>query len=209
MASREHTVWVWAAAGVGIAAWALYAYLPMRSDSTQSGTASAPAGFRVDAQGPVKVSAVPSAAVAPATSDRFRLVGVMINGNDRRALITVDGKPALMLRVGESVDAEFAVRNVSERGATLGPREGGAGATIEMSLSPPSANDAATAQAVQAGGLPSATTADSAVQSQGGSGKVVSKHGPIQPRVEPVTQKPVDAPVAPVDDGRWRPPGQQ
>ena len=206
MASRNQFVWVWAAAGAGVAAWAVYTFLPVRNDSTQAGTGSPPSSLRAEAPGPVAVHAVPSAPVAAATGDRFKLVGVMINGNDRRALIAVDGRPAGMFRVGESVDGDVVVRNVSERGATLGPRDGGASATIEMALSPPSASDAATAQAAQAGGLPSGTTSDSAAQSPNGLGKVVSKHGPIQAQAESVTQKPVETTI---DDGRWRPTGQQ
>lgn len=209
MALRNQFVWVWAAAGAGVAAWAAYSFLPVRSDSTPAGTGSPPASLRADAPGPVAVHAMPGAAAAAATGDRFKLVGVMINGNDRRALITVDGRPARMFRVGESVDGDVVVRNVSERGATLGPREGGASATIEMALAPPSASDPATTQSAQAGGLPSGTMADSAAQSPNDLGKVMSKHPPLQPPAESVTQKPVEAPVAPVDDGRWRPSGQQ
>lgn len=211
MASREHTVWIWVAvaAAAAVAAWALYGFMPGRSDPSHTGAASAPVNLRGDAPGPVAVSAAPSAPlVGPmAAGDRFKLVGVMISGSERSVLITVDGKPARMFRVGETVDGDIVVRNVSERGATLGPREGGAAMALELSQAPPLATVAAPVPTAQA--VPKAPLADGSVQSQEILRKLGSKHPPLPPQTGPAPQKPVDGTVAPVDDGRWRPAGQQ
>ena len=213
MASREHTVLVWAAAAaaVGLAVWALDAFLPMRSASVQTGAASAPDKPRGDAPIPVATHSAPSTPVAAptATSDRFKLVGVMISGNDRRVLITVDGKPAGMYRVGETVDGDIVVREVTERGATLGPRQGAAPMALELSLAPPTAGAAVTppAQTVQV--VPRAQLADGSIESQEILRRAGSRHAPLAFPPVSALQKPADAAMAPVDDGRWRPAGQQ
>jgi len=214
VASREHTVWIWAAVATaaGVAAWALYGLMPQRSDSSQMahrGAASAPLMLRGDAPGLVAVSAAPSApAVAPmAAVDRFKLVGVMITGSQRIVLISVDGKPARMLRVGETVDGDIVVRDASERGATLGPREGGVAVAIELSQAPPPATVAAPLPTAQA--VPKAPLADRSVESQEVLRKIGAKNAPLAPQSASAPQKPVDGTGAPVDDGRWKPPGQQ
>ena len=210
MVLRKNTVLIGAAAAAaaGIAAWALYGLMLERSASSPRFAASATAPLRSDAQGPVAVSAAASAAlVAPIASvDRFKLVGVMLNGKVRIALITVDGKPTQMFRVGETVDGNLVVRDVSERGASLGLREGGAAMAIEMSQASPLASVAATVPMTQA--VPQASLADGSVQSQDVLRTIGSKHPPLVPQTGSVPQKPADGPVAPVDDGRWRPPGQ-
>jgi len=211
MTSREHTVWIWAAVAVaaGVAAWALYAAMPERIDSSQTGPASAPVNPPGNAPGPVAVGAAPSAPVAvpAAAGDRFKLVGVMISGRDRSVLITVDGQPARIVRVGETVDGDIVVRDVSERGATLGPREGGAVMALQMSQAPPLTTVAAPAPTAQT--MPQAPLADRSVESQEALRKLGSKHAPLAPQAGSAPQRPVDGTVAPVDDGRWRPPGQQ
>ena len=211
MASREHSVWIWAAVATtaAFAAWVLYGLMPERSDALRTGAASAPLNLRGDAPGPVAVSAASSAGIAApmAVTGRFALVGVMITGGERIVLITVDGKPARLLRVGETVDGDIVVRNVSERGAILGPREGGAAMALELSQAPPPATVVAPAPTVQA--VPRAPLADRSDQSQDVLRKLGSKHAPLQSQTGPAPQKPVEEAAAPVTDGRWRPPGQQ
>ena len=213
MAARVHTVWIWVAVTVaaGGTAWTLYKFAPEGGDPSRTGAASAPASLPGNAPAPVAVDAAPSAPlVAPmAAGDRFKLVGVMLSGPVRIALISVDGKPAQMFRVGETVGGNTVVREVSERGASLGPREGGAAVALELSQPPPppTVSVAPPAAAVQA--APEDPLAGRAILSQDPSRKGGSKFLPLPPRTVSPTQKPADGNVAPVDDGRWRPSGQQ
>jgi len=211
MASREHTVWTWVAvaATAGGVAWVLYGFMPERSDPSHTGAASAPVNLRGDAPEQVAAGATPSppAAVPAVAVDRFKLVGVMVTGRERIVLISVDGKPARMFRVGETVDGDTVVRDVSARGATLGPRDGGAAVALELSQAAPPATVAAPVPAVQA--VPRAPLADGSVQSQEILRKIGAKYAPLPPQTASAPQKPVDGAVAPVDDGRWKPPGQQ
>lgn len=214
VASREHTVWIWAAVATAaaVAAWALYGLMPQRSDSSPTAhrdAASAPLMLRGDAPGPIAVNTTPSApAVAPiAAVDRFKLVGVMIAGSQRIVLISVDGKPARMLRVGETVDGDIVVRDASERGATLGLREGGAAMALELSHTPLPATVAAPVPTAQA--VPKAPLADRSALTQEVLRKVGAKYAPLAPQSASAPQQPVDGTGAPIDDGRWKPPGQQ
>lgn len=211
MASRENTVWLWVAvaAAAGVAAWALYGLMPGPSDSAHAGAASAPVNLRGDAPGQLAIGNAPGAseAVPMAAGDRFKLFGVMLNGSERSVLVSVDGKPAQMFRVGDTVDGNIMVRDVSDRGASLGPREGGAATSLEVSQAPPPATVAAPMPTAPA--VPQAPLADGSAQSREVLRKLGSKHPPLASPTGSTPQKPADGTVAPVDDGRWRPPGQQ
>lgn len=214
MASRERTVGIWVvvAAAASAGAWALYGFMPGRSDSAHTGQTSAPVSLRGAAPVPGVVSAASSAPVVVpmASGDRFRLVGVMLSGSVRIALITVDGKPTQMFRVGETVDGNTVVRDVSERGVSLGPREGGAAVALELSQPPPQTTVAAPVAAMQAvQAVPENPLAGKAIESQDASRKGGSKYLPVTPRSVSAPQNPVDGTAAPVDDGRWKPSGQQ
>lgn len=222
MASSEHKFWIWAAVGVavgvaaGVAAWAPNGFMAQGSDAAETAAAGAPLNLRRDvpaavtttAPDSVAVGAAPSApAIAPVgAGERYKLVGVMISGNERMVLISVDGKPARMFRVGETVDGDIVVLGASERGTTLGPRVGGAAMALEMSQALPAATVAAPAPTAKA--VPRAPLADGSAQSQDVLRKLGSKHAPLQPPKTSAPQKPIDDTVTPVDDGRWKPPGQ-
>ncbi len=207
MDSREHTVWIWVAAAVaaGIAAWAVYGPI---SAPSETGPTSAPVTLRANSPGPAAADNAPSAPlVTPlAERDRFKMVGVMTSGRERSVLITVDGKPARMFRIGETVDGNIVVRDVSARGASLGPREGGSVLALEMQQAPPLAPVAAPAPTALA--VPQPPLADGSVQSQEVLRKIGAKYAPISSPTEPAPKKPMDGTV-PIDDGRWKPPGQQ
>ena len=217
MALSEKTVWIWSAVGVAVGtAAALYGFIPQGRDAQDTAAAGTPLNSGRDAPG--AVTAPDSAAVAGgaassapvadliAANGRFKVVGVMNSGNERAVLITVDGNPARLFRVGDTVDTGIVVRDVSERGATLGPREGGAALALELSQAPPSATVAAPMPKAQS--VPRAPLAEKSVQAQEVLRKLGSRHAPIQPQTAPAPQKPVEVIVAPVDDGRWRPLGQ-
>ena len=212
MAARIHTVWIWVAVTVaaGGVAWALYGFAPEVGDPSRTGAASASANLRGNAPAPVAVDAAHSAPLvaAMAAGDRFKLVGVMLSGPVRIALIAVDGKPAQMFRVGETVDGNTVVREVSERGASLGPREGGAAMALDLSQPPPPRVSVAPPVAAVLA-VPEDPLAGRAIPSQDASRKGGSKYLPLAPQTVSPPQKPIDGTVAPVDDGRWRPSGQQ
>lgn len=209
MASREHTVWIWAAVGTaaGVSAWALHGFLAEHGDPSHMRAASVPQVGRADAPSSVAVGAAPSAPVAVSVAaDRFKLIGMMLSGKVRVVLITVDGRPAQMFRVGEAVDGDIVVRDVSERGATLGPREGGVAIALELSQAPQPADSA---PLPTARGVPQAPLADGSAESQELLRKIGAKNAPLSPQIASAPQKPAEGAAAPLDDGRWKPPGQQ
>lgn len=222
MASSEQKFWIWSAVGAavgvaaGVAAWAPNGFMAQGSDAAQTAAAGAPPNTRGDvpaavtttAPDSVVVGAAPSVpAIAPVgAGERYKLVGVMISGNERMVLISVDGKPARMFRVGETVDSGIVVLGASERGVTLGPREGGAAVALEMSQALPAATVAAPAPTEKAVRL--APLADGSAQSQDILRKLGSKHPPLQPPNTSAPQKPIDDTATATDDGRWKPPGQ-
>ena len=197
------------AAVAGAGAWALYGFMSERSDSSYAGPTRAPVNLRGAAPGPIAVDNAPSAsAVVPMTAgDRFKLVGMMNSGSERIVLIAVDGKPAQMFRVGDTVDGATVVRAVSERGASLGAREGGSAMALEMSQVPPQAT--VVAPVPKGPAVSRAALADGSVQAQEALRGIGSKYAPLAPPMESAPPKPVYGTVAPADDGRWRPAGQQ
>ena len=213
MAARVHTVWMWVGVTVaaGGAAWALFKLAPAGGDPSRTGAASASASLRGNVPAPVAVHVAPIAPVVPAMAagDRFKLVGVMLSGPVRVALIAVDGRPAQMFRVGDTVDGNTVVRELSERGASVGPREGGAAVALELSQPPPPPIVSVTPPAAAVLAAPEDPLAGRAVPSQDASRKGGSKYLPIAPQTGPAPPKPAGGPAASVDDGRWRPSGQQ
>ena len=149
-----------------------------------------------------------------AQAGRFRLVGVMAAlGSDGIALIAVDGKPAGTFRVGNAVEGDIVLRSVSARTANLGTRDGGETITLELAPAPaavappePAATTTTTVFRPQASLPP---LANGSTQAQDILRKLGSKHPPLLPPTPIAPQKPVDGNTAPVDDGRWRPAGQQ
>ena len=204
MAASNNNLWVGAAviAALGVGAWTWYS---SGSNDDASRAASAPAK---PSSAPA-MAAPASAASSPLESatSRFKVVGLMIQGNDRRVLIAVDGQPARIYQVGETVDGNLIVKSVSDRGAVIGPRDGNDNLALEVTQAP-----AATAPLPPLPpppprvNLPKAPLADGSPQAQEALRKLGARHLPIQPPPQPAPSKPA-APV--VDDGRWRPAPQQ
>jgi general secretion pathway protein C len=138
-------------------------------------------------------------AVTPGTDTaRFRLVGLVASGlaiergaptaTAGIALIAIDGKPARAFRVGETVEGETILREVSALGATLGSR--GAGESISLQIALPPTRATATVVPV------SSTTDGVVVPNQG------TRHSPLPQQVLNPAQRPVDGTVD-LGDGRW------
>ncbi|HQR12101.1 MAG TPA: type II secretion system protein N [Casimicrobiaceae bacterium] len=134
-------------------------------------------------------------AAAPVTSgDRFKLVGVVapresVPGSQWVALIAVDGEQARAFSIGATIEGDIVLRDVSARGAIIGPREG----SVAMALDALPAPATGMAQA-PASGLDSP---DAATFPR-------SKYMPLQPQPMPEPENRVDRPPE-SDDGRWRP----
>lgn len=190
--------------------WALYALVreqggaaaPTTTGATAMAARGDPAPAAAADPNPTAAAAVPAT-----TTDRFKLVGVVAGGNGGLALIAVDGKPARTFRVGETVDGEMVVRSVSPGGATLGPRDGAAAVTLEVSSAPAPATSPAPASLAPLPTMSERPLNDGSAESQKRLREAGSKYGPIAGPTAPVPSRPESRTPPAVDDGRWRPPG--
>ena len=217
MESRRLTFLIWTAVAASVGAWALYAFGPLGSNSSQTsasqtpvtprGGLTGPAGVDVAPTAPVLAPALPPVAASGATGDRFRLVGlVAASGNEGLALIAVDGKPARAFRVGTVVDGDIVLREVTERGATLGLREGGATIALNASAAPAPPTGSAALAPMESGPSSPASLYDASARSRDRMG---SKYPPLPPRADSAPQGTVGAAAPVPDDGRWTPPSGQ
>jgi general secretion pathway protein C len=193
---------------VGVGVWALRPFVPEGSAPSRTNMVD-PAVPNSSGQTRGVGAYYPPAAPAAApvtTGDRFKLVGVVaprdsVPGSQWVALIAVDGAPARAFLAGATVDGDIVVRDVSARGAILGPREGSVAMALEVSPAPA----AATAPVPTAGSGPtSQVPIDSSVES--GDAPPRSKYMPLPQQSRPEPENPVDATAEP-EDGRWRRPG--
>lgn len=147
--------------------------------------------------------------VSAPISGRFKLVGVLVNGSESRALIAVDGQPARALRLGETVDGDLVVQKVSADGVTLGPHGGGPIASLQVA--------AATAPELKPGTSVTAPVVAEAAQfpNDGVAARAQpireqgSKYAPITLLPRPASRDSAGSTTPTVDDGRWRPPSGQ
>jgi general secretion pathway protein C len=155
---------------------------------------------------------VASAAVAGApdtasgvAADRFRLVGMARSGNVGIALIELDGQPARNFRVGDVVDGNLVLREVTAQGAVIGPKEGGATVTLENK---PTLPIAGTAQAPADDEMPVRNLSDGSVQADRALRKLGAKHLPVDRPAQAEQANGAQDEAVP-DPGQWRPPGQR
>jgi len=132
------------------------------------------------------------------TRNSFKLVGVVapresVAGSEWVALIAVDEEPARAFIVGATVKGDIVLREVSARGAILGPREGSVAIALDV-LPPPTT------------GMAQVPTSSSGLESPDVLPGHVSKYLPLPPQTVLETETPADGTPEP-DDGRWRPPG--
>ncbi|MDL2336441.1 MAG: type II secretion system protein N [Pseudomonadota bacterium] len=109
---------------------------------------------------PVVQSSEATAVAAPELSARFRLAGVMAPKRPSEqglAVISVDGNPPRVYRVGALIDGDLMLRDVSLRTATVASSRNGNDAGVEFVLEMPSIAAAATGVLPQLG---SATAPD-------------------------------------------------
>ena len=145
MMSRVWGFGLWAAVAASAVYWGLKLFvpaLPVLPHANVAATESSPRGDLSRLFGAETAGAVAAAAaeVAAPESDRFELVGVVAprsGGGPREgiALISVDGKPPRVYRVGAVIDGDTVLQAVERRGASLGP-SGGA-SNIRLDIPPP------------------------------------------------------------------------
>lgn len=161
----------------------------------------------------VRLSASPPAAASMAT-DRYRLVGVMASGaagpGDSKglALIAVGGGPARAFQVGDIVEGETVLLDVSALGATLGPRDRSAPMSLRVAPAPAPAAEAMAPPA--AGSIPTSEDRVDPISLEEEENIRVfgTRHPPLQQLTETPPQEPDDGAPEP-DDGRWTPSGGQ
>ena len=81
-------------------------------------------------------SPVPAAVLATESS-RFQLVGVIApgdpnSGSQGAALVTIDGKPAQVFRVGDMLDSDWVLQAIQVRSVSIGPRGGTTLISLEL-----------------------------------------------------------------------------
>ena len=202
MTSRWLAYVVAAAVAVAAGTWALRLFAPTDSaPRTSSVEPVVNASSRVTAIDANRSDQTRSTAylspAAPMTAptasgDHFNLVGVVapresVAGSQWVALIAVDGGPARAFTVGATVEGDVVLRDVSARGAILGPREGSAAMALDVMPAP-------------ATGMAPAPTSGPGLESLDVFTGPRSKYMQLPPP-EP---EPVDR-SAEADDGRWRP----
>ncbi len=135
-------------------------------------------------------------AEAATTSDRFKLVGVVgprpsVPGSQWVAFIAVDDQPARAFIVGAPVKGDTVLKDVSARGAILGPRVGSVAMALELSPAPATGEATAPTRA--------------GLESQDSQPNRGSKFMILPPPAPVVPENPANKSSEP-DDGRWRPP---
>ena len=195
---------------VGVGIWAPRLSAPASTAPSQANTAE-PVGSGSARMNPVAPPAhsdqtpvigayhSPAAPIAaPATTeDRFKLVGVVaprqaVPGSQWVALIAVDDEPARAFIVGAAVKGDIVLREVSARGAILGPREGSVAIALDIFPAP-------------ATGMAPVPTAESGLESRDEPHSFGSKYMALPQQTGPAPENSVGRTPEP-DDGRWRPP---
>jgi general secretion pathway protein C len=136
MTARLLAFVIWAAVAATVVFWGLRLFVSSPSaplHAVAAGSATMPRG---DVTRLLGGASAPAATAVAATSNRFRLVGVVAPRSDGSAtgvaLIAVDDKPARAYRIGASVDESWVVQAVQVRSASLGPRGGATALRLEL-----------------------------------------------------------------------------
>jgi len=200
-----------AAVAVGAGTWALRLFAPeetapprtstVQPDGSTASRTDKPDPQRGDLPRPTGAYLPPATPTgAPAsTGDQFKLVGVVapresVAGSQWVALIAVNGEPARAFSIGAAVDGDTVLRDVSARGAVLGPREGNVAMALEVQPAP-------AAGMTQAPSSPGLESSDVPTGPPGRGSKYMILSPPAPPAPESSANN--------ADDGHWRPPGGQ
>lgn len=188
------TAWlVWAALAGSLVFWGLRLFARPGAVPAQVQTVAIDQAVRGDvlrllgAVAPVGEVAPPP----PAAASRFKLVGAVAStgAGPSWAVLSVDDKPARVVRLGGLVDGEWVLQGVTSKGVSLGPAGAPAQVTLELPQLPPPAT----------GTLPSAT-APGAVTGMPQQGAMPPAQPPMQAPMQQVPVQSADpAPPPPQD----------
>jgi general secretion pathway protein C len=145
MMARLSAFVIWALVAAALVFWGMR--LVVRADPVPLNAAVV--GESTSARGDLSrlfgAEPVAQAAVAPAASTRFRLLGVMAAKPGPEgtapgvALISIDGKPARAFTAGARIEDQLVLQNVSLRTASVGVDKGPASFVLELPALPPPA----------------------------------------------------------------------
>ena len=126
-----------------------------------------------------------AAPLPPPAAARFKLVGAVAStgAGPSWAVLSVDDKPARVVRLGGSVDGQWVLQGVTARGVSLGPAGAPAQVTLELPQLPPPATGTLLPGAVT--GLPQQGATLPPLQPQ------------MQPQVQPQVQMPSQVQMQP------------
>ncbi|MBL8307611.1 MAG: hypothetical protein JNM33_13015 [Rubrivivax sp.] len=144
-------------------------------------------------------------ASANAAAARFRLVGMASNGQQGMALIQVDGQPARTFKVGDVLEGNLVLLEVSGSGAVIGPRGGGALVDLRQEPAVPQAMNRPAGTQPDAG--PPRDLSDGSAESAAALNKLGARNAPMKPPTA-AEQASAAQSSTPTDPGRWHPPGQ-
>jgi general secretion pathway protein C len=145
MASRIFALLIWAAVAASLAFWGLRWLAPPTGvpAMTQSVSldSSAQGDMRRLLNGPTKASkSAPVMTAASELNARIKLIGVMApraGSTNGIALLSIDGKPARAIRLGDVVDGALVLKSLSHRSVDIGLVDGPVAVTLDLPLLPP------------------------------------------------------------------------
>lgn len=142
MVSRICAFLVWAFVAASLAFWGLRLLSGRTPVPAHAVSVSMEQAARGDILRLFPEAPKPVAAAQPALASRFKVVGAVApngsNSNDGVALISVDGRPPVAVRIGRRISRseDLVVQSVTRTGINIGPEGGEVAATLPMPALP-------------------------------------------------------------------------
>ena len=189
------TAWlVWAVLAGSLVFWGLRLFARPGAVPTQVQTVAIDQAVRGDvlrllgAVAPVGEVAPPP----PAAAARFKLVGAVAStgAGPSWAVLSVDDKPARVVRLGGSVDGQWVLQSVTARSVSLGPAGQPAQVTLDLPQLPPPATGTLPNALAPDAALPGAIQPPGAMAGQFPQGAMPAAQPPMQPPMQQPVQQP-------------------
>jgi general secretion pathway protein C len=133
MSSRWTGFIIWALVAASAAFWGLRIFAATRPLPLEARVPSRPVASNSPLTRLFGALPEPEAASAPPPeSDRFALQGVIAEGAQGVAIVSIDGQPPRPWRVGSALEGDTTLISVTRRTAAFGPRGGPASFTLEL-----------------------------------------------------------------------------
>lgn len=145
MMARLSAFVIWALVAAAVVFWGMRLVVRAEPVPSNAMVVGESASARGDLSRLFGADPVAQAAVAPAASTRFRLLGVMAAKPGPEgmtpgvALISIDGKPARAFTAGARIEDRLVLQNVSLRTASIGVEQGPTSFVLEIPALPPPA----------------------------------------------------------------------